>query len=314
MSAAAARPKPAVARPVVSLALLAMLTLGALLALERLYHAESTRIRAVEVRGIHAGRVDAAAVRAVVQSALPATYLSVELARLEARIAALPWVFEARLRRRWPDKLLVEVTEVQPVAQWGDEHWLHSTGALVAKPAAANDADWRDLPRLSGPNARVESRAEIWRAFQSWSKAFAAKGLLLDSLRVDARGLCYLELSVSALAAGDRAGGDGAGAGAGASPPPIRLIVARADADARIARFTGALREALIGEFAQLRTVDLRYPNGFALSRAPATVAKTATTATTATTAIATKTAPSKTATVTSHTPATVAATATEAN
>ena len=60
-------------------------------------------------------------------------------------------------------------------------------------------------------------------------------------------------------------------------------------AAARIARFTGALRHPLLGDFAALRTVDLRYPNGFAVSRAaPVTVTATATTvATTPATAAA---------------------------
>ncbi|MDD9856359.1 MAG: FtsQ-type POTRA domain-containing protein [Gammaproteobacteria bacterium] len=290
-----AHAKPAVAGWVVSLALLALLTVGALFVLDRVYHAEQFRIRAVEVRG-HVTRVDGGQVRAVVERALPATYFSVELDDLEARIEQLPWVFSASLRRRWPDALVVEVTEVQPVAQWGDDRWLHSTGALVARPADAHAAEWRDLPKLSGPSARAESRAareKVWRAYQTWSKAFAAKGLQLDALHVDARGLCYLTLSVSALLG--RAG-QGAGApsspspSSSPSPPSIRLIVPQQDAAARIARFTGALRHPLLGDFAALRTVDLRYPNGFAVSRAapaaPVTVSAT-TVATTPATAAA---------------------------
>ena len=284
-----AHAKPAVAGWVVSLAMLALLTVGALFVLDRVYHAEQFRIRAVEVRG-HVTRVDGDAVRAVVERALPATYFSVELDDLETRIERLPWVFSASLRRRWPDALVVEVTEVQPVAQWGDDRWLHSTGALVARPTEVNAAEWRDLPKLSGPSARAESRAareKVWRAYQTWSKAFAAKGLQLDALHVDARGLCYLTLSVSALLG--RAG-QGAGAPSSPSPPSIRLIVPQQDAAARIARFTGALRHPLLGDFAALRTVDLRYPNGFAVSRAapaaPVTVSAT-TVATTPATAAA---------------------------
>lgn len=265
------RSKPAAAGRVVSLALLALLTLGALLALDRLYRAEMFRIASVEIHGIHGGgtRVDGEQVRAVVERALPATYFSVELAAIESRIEQLPWVFNASLRRKWPDALVVDVTEIQPVAKWGGDKWLHSNGALVARPAGVTEAEagaeWRDLPALSGPGARAESRAEVWRAYQTWSKAFAAKGLHLDELHVDARGLCYLQLSVSALAARD-----------GHESPPIRLVVPADVADARIARFTRALREPQLGDLAALRAVDLRYPNGFAVSRALAVAAATA--------------------------------------
>lgn len=268
MSRGRARATPAVAGWVAALAALALLALGALFALDRMYRADMLRITAVDIHGLQSRRVDAGQVREAVQGALPATYFSVDLAAIEARIAALPWVFSAKLRRRWPDTLSVEVTEVQPVAAWGRAHWLHASGALVAKPANADAGEWRDLPRLSGPGGaggRAGSRAAVWRAYQTWSKAFAAKGLHLDELHADARGLFYLALSVSALV--DR-GGD-----AGEESPPIRLVVPADVADARIARFTRALRHPALGGLAGLRAVDLRYPNGFAVSRAPATAA-----------------------------------------
>jgi len=286
-----ARPA-AVAGRVAALAALALLALGALFALERLQRADALRITAVEIHGLRGARVDAGAVREVVEAALPATYFSIDLRGLEARIESLPWVFGAKLRRRWPDTLIVQVAQVQPVATWGEAHWLHSTGDLVARPAEADgDAKWRDLPRLSGPGEGA--RAGVWRAYRTWSKAFAAHGLHLDEWHVDARGLAYLELSVSALAArdgggGDGAGGDGgvaggvAGAGGGAvgAAQRIRITVPVEVADARLARFARALRQLLREDFAALRTVDLRYPNGFAVSRAAAPAGVTSTSAT----------------------------------
>jgi len=284
-----------VAGRVAALAALALLALGALFALERLQRADALRITAVEIHGLRGARVDAGAVREMVEAALPATYFSIDLRGLEARIESLPWVFGAKLRRRWPDTLIVQVAQVQPVATWGEAHWLHSTGDLVARPAEADgDAKWRDLPRLSGPGEGA--RAGVWRAYRTWSKAFAAHGLHLDEWHVDARGLAYLELSVSALAARDGGGGggvagDGAGGGAGGvgggaggvaggAAQRIRITVPVEVADARLARFARALRQLLREDFAALRTVDLRYPNGFAVSRAAAPAGVTSTSAT----------------------------------
>jgi len=235
----------------------ALLALGALLALDRLYHWEYLRIREVEVHGRFT-RVDGGQVRAVVESALPGHYFSVELAGIEARVEQLPWVFSASVRRRWPDTLVVEVAEVQPVAQWGEHQWLNLTGDLVERPAAA---ERRDLPMLSGPQ---EHREAVWRAFLDWSKAFATKGLMLDALRFDARGLCYLTLSVSALAQ-QRSAADGQIAPA-FKATPVALIVQQHNAGARIERFVRALRHSLIGDFSAIRSIDLRYPNGFAVN------------------------------------------------
>lgn len=237
----------------------ALLVLGALLALDRLYHWEYLRIREVEVHGRFT-RVDGGQVRAVVESALPGHYFSVELADIEARIGQLPWVFSASVRRRWPDTLVVEVAEVQPVAQWGERQWLNLTGDLVERPAAA---EGYDLPRLSGPQEHKEA---VWRAFLDWSKAFATQGLILDALRFDARGLCYLTLSVSALAPRRRAAAAGGQPAPLFKATPVTLTVQQHNAGARIERFVRALRHSLIDDFSAIRSIDLRYPNGFAVN------------------------------------------------
>lgn len=240
---------------------LALLALAVLFAADRLYHSESFAIREVEVHGRFADADGARtkALRAVVEQSLSGNYFSLNLNAVEARIAALPWVFSASVRRQWPDTLVVDVAEVQPVATWGRAHWLNFSGDLVARPRGAAARNLPALPALSGPDDR---HAEVWRAFRGWSELFAANGLRLDELRLDARGLWYLTLSLSALAKQSQQADL-------ANAPPVTLIVEHAHAEARIARFVAALRAHLIGDFAEMRVVDLRYPNGFAVSRYP---------------------------------------------
>jgi len=221
------------------------------------YNPEKFRIKAVEVHGRFV-RVQAAQVERAVAGALSGNYFLTDIAAVEARVAALPWVHRAAVRRKWPDTLMVRVSEVQPVARWGARQWLHVTGELAGRLPGADAS----LPQLSGPDG---SRRAVWGAYQRWSKIFAANGLALNSLRLDARGLWRLQLTLNALA---RQAGDGdsdsdgkGGTGSGA----VEVVLMRENADARIARFARAMPRRLIAAFPAMRSIDLRYPNGFAV-------------------------------------------------
>lgn len=228
---------------VVALVLLALLML---FVADRLYQPGRFQITEIEVHG----RVNGEEVKAVVEQSLSGNFFSLSLPRLETRIERLPEVFSASVRRRWPSTLVVEVVEVQPVARWGKDYWLHYTGELVARPI--NSAR-QDLPLLSGP---AERRQLIWRSFQHWSKMLVASGISLDQLELDARGIWHLEISLGALAGGVVA----------SEQKSVRMTIAQENADARITRFIAALPHQLLGEIPAMRSIDLRYPNGFAIS------------------------------------------------
>ncbi len=263
-----------VARSGLVAALVFVLLLGmvGLFLLDRLYDPGKFRIEEVEIRG-QFERVDPQIVRAAVVEELDGNYFSASLSGIEEVVSDLPWVFDAAVRRRWPDTLVVEVDEIQPVAAWGEDRWLNATGDLVERE------NWDgDLPRLDGPDGMKEP---IWRAFQEWHGLFAAQGLSLDRLEFDERELWYLTLSLSALAleriappleAEEEAvesGENKADAETETDAPlptaEVTMIVDNTDADARIRRLISALRTQLLAEFPGMQSIDLRYPNGFAI-------------------------------------------------
>ncbi len=278
MSAAQREPST-LAGWVTATVMLALLTLAALYVADRLYDPQRFQISQIEVHG-RFSRVDGAHIKAVVERSLVGNYFSLSLPAIEARIAQLPWVSGASVRRRWPATLVVDVAEVQPVARWGQHLWLTASGDLVERPSdASGAAESAGLPLLSGPEHRAEV---VWQAFRRWSGLFAAHGLSLEQLQLDARGLWRLQLSLSALAlAHGVADADVLGAVPAtpdstpdatldatpdATPTPVRLMVTQDYAEARLMRFVDALDERLLAEFAAMRSIDLRYPNGFAVS------------------------------------------------
>lgn len=84
------------------------------------------------------------------------------LSRLEEKIGRLPFVEEARLRRRWPDRLEIEVREKQPMAMlYLDELYLLDKHCRPIAPAPTGENF--DLPLVTGISPREwRQRPAVW--------------------------------------------------------------------------------------------------------------------------------------------------------
>lgn len=244
-----------IAMLVTSLLVLLLFTL----AIDQLLHPQKFRITAIEVTG-EFRHVGAKHIKQVVETTLRGNYFSLNLVQIEHALTALPWVHTVALRRRWPDTLIVDTIEVQPIARWGDTHWLHVNGDLVPRAALAEPtapailATLATLPQLAGPTHEV---APVWRAFRTWSADFAVHGLGLQQLTLTANGLWYLQVAAQTLPENSPE--------TSTASSPVTIIVEKSHAPARVQRFIATLTQHLMARFAQIQVVDLRYPNGFAI-------------------------------------------------
>ncbi len=246
---------------VIAAIVLVIVAIALLFIVDRLFNPQQFQIKQIEVYGrLH--QVDGMQVKQIVESALEGNYFSVSLQRLENKIKQIPWVFSVSLRRQWPSTIVVYVTEVQPISHWGDEQWLNVSGDLVARqPGNHNE----NLPLLSGADEQAEV---VWEAFRHWSERFASSGISLEALRLDARGLWWLKLSLGALVlnGGQSAQVSRAQGEAIEQPFQVTMVVDKTHSFSRVERFIEALNQKLIIQFPHMERIDLRYPNGFAIS------------------------------------------------
>ncbi len=164
-------------------------------------------------------------------------YFAVNLEQVRQNIAALPWVKQVDVRKRWPDRLEVTVAEYKPLARWGEKNLLAENGEIFAIPKNAKFK----LPIFEGPDASTSDMM----AFYSYAKPlFLTMGLQVQSVRMSARGSWSLTLS------------DG-----------LEIEVGRGEPQQRLARFARLMPQIKNDELnRQLIRADLRYTNGFALS------------------------------------------------
>lgn len=184
--------------------------------------------------------VPEAELRAAISRHLNAGMLGLDVAAIREALVALPWVRDASVRREWPGTLVIDLQEHQALARWG-ETALVSQASVVFEPTTI---DAGALPQLSGPPGTEQ---QVVARFQRLRELFAALDLAVTSLHLDARHAWSLQLAGGAT---------------------VRLD-ADLEHESATRRFLTAL--AKVEARGELKNVDLRYPNGFALAwEAPA--------------------------------------------
>ncbi len=224
--------------------LLAGMGLFVLLVTDGLYNPRHFNINKITLSG-DAAHVDRASLRQSVVEMINGNYFSLDSNKIIEAIHALPWIEKVRLRRQWPDTLMIDIEEYQPIALWGEDRWLTTTGKLVTLPLPSNIA----LPQLNGPDGEVD---RLWPKYQEWSTLFARNGLQLRNLSLSRQHLYTLNIVYTSRHEKSIKG--------------FTMILSDLNADSQLRAFLESRRQALIEYPGLIKTVDLRYPSGFSVS------------------------------------------------
>jgi len=181
-------------------------------------------------------QVSDAQVRQVVLPYVQRGFFAVDLESMRARLANLPWVQKVEVRKRWPDRLEVSLSEYRPLARWGKDRLLSENGEIFPAPKVALPT----LPQFQAP----DDRAADMIVFHNLARPlFLGIGRQVVEATLTARGSWSLRLS------------DG-----------TEIDIGRGDPQARLARFARLMPRLLSTDPRPLLRADLRYTNGFALT------------------------------------------------
>ena len=181
--------------------------------------------------------VSAEQIRAAAQPHLGQGFFAIHLGPLRDAIAKLPWVERVEARKRWPDTVDLVVYEQQPYARWGADRLVNRHGQLFA---VADAAGLQGLPRLSGPDDRID---DVLRFYADCQREFSGSGLVVNAIAVSPRDGWRIGLASGTV-----------------------IELGRQQRDERLRRFLDVWPR-LAGSHAQPPVaIDLRYANGFAAS------------------------------------------------
>jgi len=112
-------------------------------------------VEKVEVRGVE--RMDELPIYNIALGQVNRSMLSLDLPKVRAEMLNLGWVKDARISRRLPDTLVVDIVERDPVAVWQHDGQLHliDVAGVVLQSVAAGAMP--DLPLVVGPSANLQT-------------------------------------------------------------------------------------------------------------------------------------------------------------
>ena len=181
-------------------------------------------------------RVSTLEVEKVLATYKQAKFLSIDLNGLQKELEKVEWVDVAEVRRSFPAKLMIRLTEHVAAARWGEAGLLNTRGELILKEARYLPPE---LPRLEGPEG---SEWQVAQKYLELRKTVLGFGLNIEYLSMDARGAWRFNLSNG-----------------------MQVKIGRESTDQRFYRFENRVLPLLFKLEQNVQSVDMRYSNGFAV-------------------------------------------------
>ncbi|KEQ13910.1 hypothetical protein GZ77_16820 [Endozoicomonas montiporae] len=187
---------------------------------------------------IHAGfeSLDRVDVEAELEPFLVNRFFHLDLEAMRQTLLLMPWVREASLRRRWPDRLEVSLQERQAVARWKQDKLITGEGVVFAPDSVDKFAL---LPLLSGLD---DEALEVMQQYLSISQLLRPMGLSVSELQLGSAGSWRFKVD------------------------HVTVYVGRDRRMERLQRFIRLYHARLDSRWSEVERVDMRYLNGASVS------------------------------------------------
>ena len=162
-------------------------------------------------------------------------FLQLDLMRIKNALLSDSWVESVTLNRRWPDTLVVKVSEQKPIARWGDG-FLNQRGEIIR---VTETDKLLGLPWLQGNEINAR---EIMQQYQDLSTLLRSRGLEIVALKCDNKKSWRLTLK------NDK-----------------EIAIGREEVMEKLRRFVTVYDTHLGNVWQDVKAIDLRYTNGVAV-------------------------------------------------
>ena len=205
-----------------------------------IYWVASIGLRPIEQISVDAGQSMHIPERQLKRLIMPQAqrgFFGLDVDDLRQTLRQIPWVESAGVRRIWPDRLEIELLERQPLTRWGSQELLDAHGKrFLPPPQSIPD----NLPWLDGP---VDSEQRVLEQYLQFAELLKVTGLGIYAVTVDQRGAWRLKLNNG-----------------------LELLLGRERMAQRLWRLVQVYGTVIKPKQTEIRNIDLRYSNGFALS------------------------------------------------
>lgn len=191
----------------------------------------SVPVRDVVIEG-DINRVSKESLQVVIHNATKKGFYSVDLKGLHRDIINLPWIKEARVKRVFPNSLLIEIEENELFAFWNEHAVITKDKQVVYKDEAA----YGELPHLIG-----DELDKVLDVYTVIDENIPESMKPVRKIDVSYTGVVRLKLAQD-----------------------IDIVMDTDLLKEQLARWVSVFEDQLINQVDRLRSVDLRYVNGLA--------------------------------------------------
>ncbi len=165
------------------------------------------------------------------------SFFNLHLSDLRTSLLQNPWVSKVMIKRVWPSRVDVKITEMKPVAKWNGATLITANGTIFAPPISTQP---HNLPNLWGP---PDQQQVVWENFDQMAAIIQPLKLHIVSIDYSARHAWSVQLSNG-----------------------IEVLLGRQDILLRLKRMALVYEKALSSRAMNIKRIDLRYTNGLAVA------------------------------------------------
>ena len=181
-------------------------------------------------------------VKDILQPLVMTSFFEADVQAIHSAVSKLPWVDAVNVKRIWPDAIDIKVHEKQAFARWGNDALITESGVIFLPNG---NLLIQNLVTMTGPDLQQIKVLEIMKGIKT---ALADHSMELAEFNVSERWTWKIKLATG-----------------------MQILLGQDEQLKRLKRFLKTLTVLSQKSIDGMAVVDLRYPNGYAVSWRPGT-------------------------------------------
>ncbi len=200
------------------------------------YYPRILPIRKVVIHG-NLNSVQQNRAQAFIKPFLSSGFLGIKVGAIQKKLEKISGVSKVEVRRIWPNKLIISISNQRPIAVWNQDQLITKYGEIVLGNEGVN---FKVLPRFYGPD---NSQIQVLDYYQQMSLILSPLNLMITEISLSSSQLWQIKLSNR-----------------------MQIKLGRQFVLDRLSRFVTFYPKLLLKSGGFPKIVDLRYAHGMAVS------------------------------------------------
>ena len=181
-------------------------------------------------------------IKTALQPLVTTGFFDADMQTIHQAVSELTWVDTVTVKRVWPDAIDIKIREKKPYVRWGQQSLVSARGEIITPK---NIDPFMTLPILQGPEQQQLKTLEIMKGVNT---ALADQSMKMAEFTINDRWSWKIKLTTG-----------------------LEILLGRNEQLKKLQRFLKTLEVLGQEQVEKMAIVDLRYPNGYAVSWKPGT-------------------------------------------